>query len=697
MLTITSVLSLFCLLVLASGLFFAAKRLRTPYTVLLVLAGLVIVPTSQLPYLRDVVGFLDDMQLTPELLFYIFLPILIFESGFNMSIRKMIDSSWTIALLSIVGLMISAFGIAAALFFVLPLIGFEIPFIIALLFGAVISATDPVAVLALFKEFGAPKRLTMIFEGESLFNDGTAVALFMVVLAVATAGFQGIETIYEGILLFGGMIVFGVLFGLIMAAVFSTGLRAVRSNEFVAVTMLIVSAHVTFILAELINEHGSIHVSAIIAATVSSLFLGNYSRHILSAGTDKYLTKFVEHTAFLANSLVFILAGMLFVSTNVDFSQLWLPVVVTVLVVMVLRAVSVYLVTTPINLFITKERMPSSWQALLSWGSLRGALAIIIVLLIPDELAVEGWNYAYSPKEFLLALTTGCILATLFVKAPLMGKMMSWMKIDEPEPLNAAYESDLGMYYLLTEQNRLKMHRTRGFVSDEHYDDVQSHLEDRIRQTLSERAKLVGRFGNELLEQSIRMMAIQIERTVLKQLFINHEITEEVYRSLIRKLNHQEEKIELAEHKTIDPSIVRDRKDIFDTLVAFFQKPVEYFAARHVSPAERQLQYYRAQMIMARKTVKVLDAMQTEHEQPVFDQESYQTVRQVYETFRKENSKKMDAIVDKNKSELGPYLAKLAQRSIRASGGRALDFLQVKGIATESISEEIEHHYAVRW
>ena len=701
MLTITSILSLFTLLILASVLFFVAKRIKLPYTVLLVLAGLLIIPLAKLPILRDIFDFLDDAQLTPELLFYIFLPILIFESGFNMKIRKMIDSAWTIGLLSILGLIISAFGIAGALFYALPLVGIDIPFVLALLFGAVISATDPVAVLSLFKEFGAPKRLTMIFEGESLFNDGTAVALFMVVLAVATSGFEGVTTVLDGTLLFGGMLLFGIVFGLMVAGAFSGLLRLVKSNEFVSVTILIVSAHVTFILAELINDEGllglPIHVSPIIAATVSSLFLGNYSRHILSAKTDQYLGKFVEHTAFIANSLVFILAGMLFAGSGVDFQALWLPIIVTVLIVMAVRALSVYLIVTPINVLSKKERMPWGWAALLSWGSLRGALAIIVILLVPDDLAIAGWTYAYSPKEFILALTIGCILATLFIKAPLMGKMMGRLKIDKPEPLDTAYDTDLGMYYLLTEQDRLTLHKTRGFVADEYYNDVRTHLEDRINQTLRERALIVEEHGPGVLEQSIRMMAIQIERTVLRQLFINREVAEDVYRRLIRKLNHQEEKIEIAEYDLINPSTSRDRKDVFDTLVASIQHLFSLFSPRKVSIPEQTLQYYRAQMIMARKTVKVLDTMQHEHEQPVFNEDAFEKVRNVYDAFRKQNAKKMDAVVANHAEELAGYLASLAQRSIRASGGRALDFLETKGLATESVSENIEHKYLVRW
>ena len=701
MLTITSILSLFTLLILASVLFFAAKRIKIPYTVLLVLVGLLIIPLAKLPFLRDIFGFLDDAQLTPELLFYIFLPILIFESGFNMNIRKMIDSSWTIGLLSIVGLIISAFGIATLLFFLLPFVGIQIPFILALLFGSVISATDPVAVLSLFKEFGAPKRLTMIFEGESLFNDGTAVALFMVVLAVATSGFEGTATVFDGVMLFGGMLLFGILFGLLIAGLFSALLRFVKANEFVAVTILIVSAHVTFILAELINHEGlfglPVHVSPIIAATVSSLFLGNYSRHILSAKTDNYLGKFVEHTSFIANSLVFILAGMLFASSNVDFEALWVPILVTVLVVMVVRAVSVYAVVLPINAFSKKEHMPASWTALLSWGSLRGALAIIVILLIPDNLTVPEWPYEYSPKEFILALTIGCILATLFIKAPLMGKVMSWLKIDKPDPLETAYNIDLGMYYLLTEQDRLTLHKTRGFVADEYYEDVRTHLLERIEQTLRERKAVVDEYGRDILEQSIRMMAIQIERTVLKQLFINREVTEVVYRKLIRKLNHQTEKIEAAEHDLINPSISRDRKDVFDVLVASVQRPFTALFSGKVGAPEQTLQYYRAQMIMARKTVKVLDTMQLEHERPVFAEAPFKKVRNIYDTYRRQSAGKMDEVVATNGDELAGYLATLAQRSIRASGGRALDFLETKGLVAESVSESIEHKYLVRW
>lgn len=695
MLSITAVLSLFVLLALSSAIYFAAKRFKIPYTVLLVLVGLLIVPLVKLPYLSDVFGFLGDIKLTPELLFFIFLPILIFESGFNMSIRKMLDSAWAIILLAIVGLLISTFLIGTVLYFVLGFIGLPVPFIITLLFGAIISSTDPVAVLALFKEFGAPKRLTMIFEGESLFNDGTAVALFFVLLAVATDGFHGMTTVVDGVAMFAGMVILGVAFGLGMATLFTRALKYTRSNEFVTVTLLAISAHIVFILCELINEHGifglHIHVSSIIATTIAALFLGNYARHTLTPKTDEYLSKFVEHTAFMANSLVFILAGLLFASSNIDLGTLWLPILLTVLIVAVIRAIAVLSVTIPLNLLKVETHIPKSWQILLSWGSLRGALAIIIVLLIPDNFMVEGWMHAFTPKEFILAITIGCILATLFIKAPLIGPMMRRLKIDEPDPLVSAREADLAIYYLLAEKSRLEVHKTRGFVEDKQYKLLKKQVAEKVNIAIAERDALVKKHGRRLFEQALHTMAISVEKYTLKQLLVNDEVNERSFRKIIGKLRLQAEKIELALHDEIDPSMHMDRKDIFDRLVNFLHKLID--RKRGESSLEEQLQYYRAQMIMARKAVSAIKDMQEKYGEAVFIESAYDKVIDRYETYRKRCGKKVDALLSRDDEELAPYLSSLAQRSLKATGHKALDFLHRKGVTDEALEEAIEHRW----
>ncbi len=697
MLSITSVLALFSLLAIASAVFFIAKRIRIPYTVLLVIVGLLLVPIVQLPFLAPVFGFLDDLVLTPNLLFFIFLPILIFESAFNMKVRQMVESAWSITLLAVVGLMISTVIIATALYFVLPLVGLHIPFIVTLLFGAIISSTDPVAVLALFKDYGAPKRLSLIFEGESLFNDGTAVALFLVILAILENGFNGATTVFDGVLMFVTMVVSGIIVGLVMASLFSRALRYTKSNEFVSVTLLIISAHLVFVTSEAINANGifglHIHVSPIIATTVAALFLGNYARHILSPRTDHYLEKSVEHLAFIANSLVFLLAGMLFASTKIDLGELWLPILATIIIVATARIIAVYAVVVPLNLTKLEAPIPAHWRRLLAWGSLRGALAIIIVMLIPEDLSVPGWEYAYSLRDFVLALTIGCILATLFVKALTIKPLIERYHLNQPRAIDQAHEVDLGIYYLLTEQARFDTQKTRGFVRETEYAILKDKLVTKAHEAYARRDDLLKEHSIKVFEQSLHLTAIDVEEHYLKELYVNEEVSEKVYRAIKGKLTLQREKIEHAQHEDIDPSLYTDRKDIFDRLVLFVQSPFE--KSRKGYNSEEQLQYYRAQMIIARKALKTLDEMQTRYGSPVFLPHAYGKVVDLYSKYKEQSAIKLDAILAKHPDELAGYMRDLAERSLRSSGHRAINYLNIRGIANETSSHDIEAHYSV--
>ncbi len=694
MFTITSVLAFFALIMLSSAVFFAAKRLKLPYTVLLVVVGMLLVPLSSIPALGESLDFINELRLTPELLFYIFLPILIFESGFNIKLRKFIDSAWSITALSVFGAAISTFLIAGLLYFILPFVGVEIPLIAALLFGAIISATDPVAVLALFKEVGTPKRLTMIFEGESLFNDGTAVALFLVILAIAQDGFYGTETVLGGILSFVGMVVLGVILGLVLAGAFTKLLRYTRSNEFVAITLLITSAHIVFIAGELINKHGlfgvHFHVSSIIATTIAALFMGNYARNSLSPKSDEYLNKFIEHMAFLANSLVFLLAGLLFASANIALDKLWLPILLTVVIVAVARALMIWSVIKPLNKLKLEESIPGSWQKLLAWGSLRGALAIIIVLLIPENLSLEGWTESYTLKEFLLAITIGCILTTLFIKAPLISPLIKRLKIDKPDPLEEAYSLNLELYYLLTEEGRLLDHHKRGFVEKQHFTELKKDLRQKINDVSMRQNELSKEYGKSLFDQALELLAINAENGVLKQLYINYEVDERTYQKIKNKLNLQQEKIEKAQHDRINPSEYMDNKDIFYRLVNYLQKTSKFNKANARLAATEELAYYRAQMIMARKCVKTLNTMQNSSGQELFRTSSFDRVISKYEQYRQKAEEKVKKLCVKHGSVLGEEMRSLAQRSLNSSGKKALNYLEDRNIIDAHFAEHME-------
>ncbi|MEZ5095933.1 MAG: sodium:proton antiporter [Nocardioides sp.] len=697
-LTISSVLALFSLLALSAVVFYAARRFRLPYTVLLVAVGLVLVPMVHLPVLGATFGFLDDLQLTPELLFYIFLPVLIFESGYSMSIRTMLDSAWTILLLAVVGLLVSAFGAAALMALVLALVGISVPFTVLLLFGAIISATDPVAVLALFKDYGAPRRLSIIFEGESLFNDGTAVALFLVVLGVINHGFDGMPTVLAGAASFVVMVLAGVLLGLTGASIFAVALRRTRTNEFVSATLLIISAHLVFITGELANEQGwslggiQLRVSSIIACTVSSLFLGNYARHALTPRTDAYVDKAVSHLAFIVNSLVFLLAGLLFASTEVLFADLWLAMLLSVLVVALMRAVSVFAVTVPVNRLGIDAGVRRSWQLLLSWGSLRGALAIIVVALVPEDLRVPGWRLESTPRDFLIALTISCILVTLFLKAPLIGPIMRRLRIDQPEPIDLARKTDLTTYYLLAERAGFADSETRSVLRDERVRKVQGELEEAFAAVAVERDRLLAAHGPELFERALRLTALGIEEHALKQLYVNGEVGELTYRRLHGKLHLQTELIEGADLGGLDPHRSRDRKDVFDMLVRGVLSVVTR-VSRERSRAEL-LESARAQMIMARRVLRVLRGMQEEFGQPVFLEAPYQAVMEVYADFDRVCTADLDRVAADSDAHLGAELARLAELARTGWGLRAVALLRARGVAAEADEDWLTERFA---
>ncbi len=147
------------------------------------------------------------------------------------------------------------------------------------------------------------------------------------------------------------------------------------------------------------------------------MVLGNYGRYKISARVEKTMGHYWEFFAFLSNSLVFMLVGIMVAELHIDWLILAWPISIAVFIVMAGRAISVYSVVGVLNHTQCEEYIPLSWQHLLSWGSLRGALAVIMVLLIPENLIVPGWNLDMTIRDFVLALTVGCITFTTFVKA----------------------------------------------------------------------------------------------------------------------------------------------------------------------------------------------------------------------------------------------------------------------------------------
>jgi CPA1 family monovalent cation:H+ antiporter len=379
---------------IATAVALLARWLKVPYTVALVAAGLAC----------GTMRLIEPPHLTKELLYAVFLPGLIFEAAFHLDGRKLWQNKLAILSLAVPGVVVAIVATALVLQPLSHLLhlapGFSFPY--ALVFAALLAATDPIAVLALFRRLGVPERLAILVEAESLLNDGTAVVFFTLILGMVQGGNRSLA--HAG-LDFIRVVGLGTAVG--MAAGFLTSQLTRRVDDpMIEITLTTITAYGSFVIAEYL------HLSGIIATVAAGLLFGSQG---LGAGcratTRVALSSFWEYAAFALNSIVFLLIGF-----EVRLSRLladWRAILVAYLAVTAGRLVLVSLVW--LLLRRSREAMPWSYAGLLTWGGLRGALSMVLALGLP-----AGFPF----REQLLAMTFGVVLLSILAQGLTMGPVL---------------------------------------------------------------------------------------------------------------------------------------------------------------------------------------------------------------------------------------------------------------------------------
>ncbi|HEY6927772.1 MAG TPA: cation:proton antiporter, partial [Steroidobacteraceae bacterium] len=303
------------LFVIATAVAIAARRVQIPYTVALVVTGLVLGALQLFP----------APALTKTLLFSVFLPGLIFEAAFHINSREFRANLITISSLAVPGVIVSTALVAFSLTVLMAGLGVVSGFDwkSALVFGALISATDPVAVVALFRNIGAPPRLTMLLDGESLLNDGTAIVFFTLSLALLSGtATTASQLAIQFLSIVGGGAAIGVAVGFAAAA-----LTRKIDDPMIEITLTTIAAYGSFVSAE------SLHSSGVIATVAAGMLCGNYGARGggMSPSTRIATETFWEYIAFALNSIVFLLVG--FEVHLGSLLEYWLPILVAYLVV----------------------------------------------------------------------------------------------------------------------------------------------------------------------------------------------------------------------------------------------------------------------------------------------------------------------------------------------------------------------------
>jgi CPA1 family monovalent cation:H+ antiporter len=394
----------------ATAVAIAARRLRIPYTVALVLAGLVL----------GALHVIEPPNLTKDILFAIFLPGLLFEAAFHLDFRDFWENRGAILGLAVPGV-VAAIGLTAVILTpVANTLAIERDFTwhYALVFGAVVAATDPIAVVALFKSLGAPKRLSVLVEGESLLNDGTAIVLFTLVLSlVAGRAVSGAQLVVQFVTIVGG----GALIGLCVGLLISEVVRRV-DDPMIEITLTTIAAYGSFVAAE------QLQYSGVIATVVAGMLCGNYAaRTGMSPSTRIAAETFWEYVAFALNSVVFLLIGFRVRLTALATS--WQAIVVAYLAITLGRALVISVVSGLLHR--TRERLPYTWAAVLTWGGLRGALSMVLAL---------GLSPALPHRELLITMTFGVVIMSILVQGLTMAPILRWLGVVHADEDRATYD-----------------------------------------------------------------------------------------------------------------------------------------------------------------------------------------------------------------------------------------------------------------
>ena len=397
------------IIVAVLGIGFVATRLsewmRLPHSVFLVVLGL-----AAGWALRS----LDPAFITPltanfpEIILYVLLPPLIFESAYNIDLKALQRDLVPVTALAVVGLILSTIMVGWGIHW-----GLAIALMPALLFGALISATDPVAVVALFKEVGAPKRLNLLVEGESLFNDGTAIVAFTALLGLLSVTTVTGDHIGQALMRFFLVFFGGVAIGGVIAVLLSPIVHFCR-NGTAQIGLTIVGAYASFIVA----DH-YLHLSGVMSTVALGLFMGTRARLEFNREALHGMGHMWEFMALAANTVVFIAVGLTVDTQLLLKSVSYIPL--TLLIVTVARAIAIVAVVPLLNKLKLCQPISMGYQFIMFWGGLRGGLALALVLLLPDSLA---------EKPLFLALATSVVLTTLLINALTIGPALRWLGID---------------------------------------------------------------------------------------------------------------------------------------------------------------------------------------------------------------------------------------------------------------------------
>ena len=359
-------------------------------------------------------GLFAELPVSAVTFIYVFLPLLVFEAGILTDVRRTVADAAAILVLAVFATLITTAVIGYALW---PFA--QVPLVVCLLLGAIVATTDPAAVIAIFRDVGAPARLTRLVEGEALLNDAAAISLFVVLLGMILTGRE--PDAASGLEEFALSFVGGGIVGLLAGRLLLWIMPRVGDDRLAEATLTLAFAYLSFIAAERL-----FHVSGVVAVLFAGLSLSALGRSRIAPENWAFLTDLWEQIAFWARSLIFVLASILVPRLLVDIG-LRDAVLLAALILAAFgaRILALFVLVPPLERFGLTQRISGAYKLAITWGGLRGALTLVLALAITENAAIPQ-----DVQRFVAVLATGLVLFTLFVNGTTLRPVIRFLGID---------------------------------------------------------------------------------------------------------------------------------------------------------------------------------------------------------------------------------------------------------------------------